>query len=59
MFLLRGREEAKETMGELLQVLDLVEHKGWETSSILSKEVTGLERKGRRRQPDHHFFDMI
>lgn len=27
MFLLRGREEAKETMGELLQVLDLVEHK--------------------------------
>lgn len=46
-------------MGELLQVLDLVGHKEWETSSILPKDVIGMERKGRRRQPNHHFFDMI
>jgi len=46
-------------MGRLLQVLDLEEHNGWETSSILPKGVTSMERKGNRRQPNHHFFDMI
>lgn len=49
VFIVR-KEEAKERMWELLQMLELVEHNEWDASSILPKDVQAWKGKAEGNQ---------